>query len=149
MQKNVTGQYVSLLATDSIGNPTTGVGPSLLFYVSKDNGAPAVLTTNSGVPTEDSSSHAPGVYTGALTQSETNADKLNFSGVSSISGVFVVPWLDVATDPPNFNAAVISSAGTVNANMVQSDSATFHNQDGTLAGADSTALTVTFPANDI
>ncbi len=146
MYKNTTGQYVSLLCTDTIGNPTTGVAGSVTFAVTKDNGSPAYLTTNSGIPTEDSSTKAAGVYTCPLTQAETNADKLNFTGASTNAGIVVVPWLNVPTLPGGFGDVTITS-GIIPANVKQTDGVTYKNYDGTLSAATINS-SVSFPLTD-
>ncbi len=91
MFKNVASQSVDLFAYDySTGAPKTGDAANMVWYVSKDHGTLTAITSNSGVPSEISSSHGPGWYRIALSQAETNADDLLFTGVSVTGNVAVV-----------------------------------------------------------
>lgn len=90
MFKNVASQKITLVAFDSAtGKKKTGDASNQTFYVSKDDGAVTVLGTPT--PTEMDATNAPGCYSGTLTQAETNADKLVFTGKSSTSGIEIVP----------------------------------------------------------
>jgi hypothetical protein len=116
MFKNTASQKVTLLAIDTAANtPKTGDSANLTAYVSKDDGAVSALTDTSAA--ELDATNAPGLYTFDVSQSETNADKLVFSGKSSTSGVRLVP-VTIYTRPPNFSGLSISG-GVVNANAVQ------------------------------
>jgi hypothetical protein len=111
MFKNVASQKVTLFVFDlSNGQPKTGDAANLTFYVSKDDGAATALGDTSAA--ELDSTNAKGLYTCDLTQAETNADKLVFSGKSSTASVYVVP-VTVYTRPPNFTATAITVAGGV------------------------------------
>ena len=97
MFKNVASQKVTLLAIDTATNlPKTGDAANLTFYVRKDDGAVDALTDTSA--SEDSATNSPGTYTCDLTQGETDANKLVFSGKSSTADVRVVP-MTVYTRP--------------------------------------------------
>ncbi len=146
MQKNVAGQYIILFAFDSATSQAkTGDAANMLFYVTKDNGTTTLIASNSGVPTEQSSTHAKGWYIIALAQAETNADLLTFTGVSVTSGIQVV-GCSLATDPPSFNALAISG-GIVSADVKKTDGVTYHAYDGTLAAV-TAATDITFPTTD-
>lgn len=119
MFKNVASQTATLYAIDSAtGLPKTGDAANMLFYASKDDGTVTVIAANSGVPTEVDSTNGKGLYKIALSQAETNADKLLFSGKSSTSGIVVVPAL-VYTVPNRFGSLVIDAAGLADANAVK------------------------------
>lgn len=114
MFKNV-AQKVTLLAIDTATNaPKTGDAANLTAYVSKDDGAVTVLTDTSA--TEKDSTNAAGLYDFDLSQDETNADKLVFSGKSTTANVKIVP-LTVYTLPAtlsrveNIPSAAAGSAG--------------------------------------
>lgn len=113
MNKNTAGQAVTLYAVDvSTGLPKTGDENSMVFYVSQDDGTVTAITANSGVPTECDAAFAPGDYRIALSQAETDADKLRFSGVSNTANVAIMPQT-IYTVPPNFSALSIDSNGRV------------------------------------
>ncbi len=146
MQKNVAGQYINLFVFDSTTSKAkTGDAANLVFYVALDNGSPAAITSNSGVPTEISSTHAKGWYIIALSQAETNADMLTFTGVSSTTNIEVV-GNRLFTEPPNFNSLTISS-GIVSADIKKTDGIVFHAYDGTFAAV-TAGTDVTFPTTD-
>lgn len=114
MNKNVASQKVTFLVIDTSTNtPKTGDSANLTAYVSKDDGAVTVLTDTSA--TELDATNAPGLYSFDLTQGETNADKLLFSGKSSTSGIKVVPLL-VYTRPASFSSITIAN-GCVDADL--------------------------------
>jgi hypothetical protein len=111
MFKNVASQKIALLALDrATGGPKTGDAANLTAYVSKDHGSATVLGDTSA--TEVSSTNAPGWYLFDLTQAETAADSLLFTGKSTTSGIDVV-GAAVYTRPPNFPALGIDSTGSV------------------------------------
>lgn len=84
----------------------------MVFYVSKDDGAVTAIASASGVPTECDATNAKGDYKIALSATETNADKLRFSGKSGTSNVVVVAQT-IYTVPANFTAFSIDSSGLV------------------------------------
>lgn len=109
MFKNVASQKIALLAIDSAtGRPKTGDAANITAYVSKDYGTVTALGDTSA--TQMDATNAPGWYLFDLTQAETNADQLLFSGKSSTSGVDVVGTL-IATLPANFTALSIDTNG--------------------------------------
>lgn len=132
MFKNTASQSVTLFAVDaSTGLPKTGDSANMVFYVSKDDGSVTAISASSGVPTESDSTNAKGDYKIALSQTETNADKLRFSGKSSTSNIVVVPQT-IYTVPAGFTGLTIST-GAVTVGT---------NNDKT-----GYSLTQTFPAN--
>lgn len=117
MFKNTASQKVTLFAFDSAtGEAKTGDAANLTFYVSKDDGAVTALGDTSAV--EDDSTNAKGNYTCDVTQAETNADKLKFTGKSSTAGIVVVP-LTIYTAPNRFSTLVIDANGLADANAVK------------------------------
>jgi hypothetical protein len=84
----------------------------MVFYVSKDDGTVTAITASSGVPTESDATNAKGDYKIALSQSETNADKLRFSGKSVTANVVVVPQT-IYTVPPLFTSLSVDANGRV------------------------------------
>jgi len=110
MFKNVASQKITFLVIDTAANvPKTGDSANLTAYVSKDDGAVTVLGDTSA--TELDATNAPGLYSFDLTQAETNADKLLFSGKSSTSGIRVVPLL-LYTAPSGFGDLTIANNAT-------------------------------------
>jgi len=102
MFKNIASQTLTLYAFDaSTGLPKTGDAANMVFYVSKDDGTVTAIASNSGVPTEVDSTNGKGLYKIALSQAETNADKLLFSGKSSTSNIVVLPSV-IYTLPPEW-----------------------------------------------
>jgi hypothetical protein len=90
MKKNQPGQSITLLAIDTLtGTPKTGDAANLTAYVSKDDGAVAALGDTSAL--ELNATNAKGLYSWSLTQAETNAEKLVFSGKSTTLGIELVP----------------------------------------------------------
>lgn len=111
VQRNVAGQKVTLLAINTSTNqPITGDAANLTAYVSKDDGAVTVLGDTSAA--ELDATNAPGLYSFDLTQGETDANKLVFSGKSSTANVRLVPQI-LQTVPANFALASIDSAGAI------------------------------------
>ncbi len=104
MFKNTASQSLTLYAVDaSTGLPKTGDGANMVFYVSKDDGSVTAIASASGVPTEIDATNAKGLYKIALSQSETNADKLLFSGKSSTSNIVVVPSVIYTVDKTGYS----------------------------------------------
>src|SRR5690349_20120814 len=90
MFKDVASQKITFLLIDTANNvPKTGDSANLTAYVSKDDGAVTVLGDTTA--TELDATNAPGLYSFDLTQAETNADKLVFSGKSFTANMRVVP----------------------------------------------------------
>ena len=109
--KNTASQKVRVQAIDrSTGGPKTGDAANITVYVNKDWAGANSLTDTSA--TEISSSNDPGSYLFDLTQAETNATVLGFSGKSSTSNVDIVPFT-VKTSPPNLELFSIDSSGYV------------------------------------
>lgn len=115
MEKNVSGQKIALFVYDSAtGAPKTGDASNITVYVNKDWGGVTALGDTSA--TELSATNDPGSYSFDLTQAETNASTLRFSGKSSTAGVAVVP-LTVYTAPPSFSSFItpLDASGTLSA----------------------------------
>lgn len=111
MFKNVASQKIAVFAfTPADGLPKTGDAANLTAYVSKDAGTVTVLGDTTA--TEMDATNAPGWYLFDLTQAETNADMLLFTGKSSTAGVKVVGQLIYST-PPNFSTLVINASGAI------------------------------------
>lgn len=111
MLKNTASQKIALFAFDtSTGAPKTGDAAQITAYVNKDYAGATALGDTSA--TEISSTNAPGWYLFDLTQAETNADALLFSGKSTTGSVSVVGQL-VFTRPANFTSMAIDSSGNV------------------------------------
>ncbi len=90
MQKNQAGQSITMLAIDTAtGKPKTGDAANLTAYIAKDDGAVTALGDASAAETD--ATNAKGLYTWTLTQAETNADKLVFSGKSTTTNVELIP----------------------------------------------------------
>jgi hypothetical protein len=100
MFKNTAGQSVTLIAVNvNTGLEATADAANMTLYVQKDDGAIAAIASNAGVPTEISAAFAKGLYRIALSQAETNGDKLLFSGKSTTAGVIVVPTVIYTSVP--------------------------------------------------
>lgn len=119
MFKNVASQKLTVLVIDTAANtPKTGDAANLTCYVSKDDGAVTVLGDTTA--TELDATNAPGLYSFDLTQAETNADKLLFSGKSSTSGIRVIPLL-LYTAPASFTSFTTPPTAAQNASAVWQD----------------------------
>ena len=111
MFKNTSGQTLTLSAFDSAtGTQKTGDAANILMYVDIDDAGPNTITSNSGVPTEIDSTKSKGDYKIVLSQSETNGNKLHFTGKSTTSGIVVVSKT-IYTVPANFTALNVSTDG--------------------------------------
>lgn len=96
--KNVASQKIALRAWDTATSlPKTGDAANITAYVNKDWAGVNVLGDTSA--TELSSTNAPGWYVFDLTQAETNADTLHFTGKSSTSGIVIVDQGPIQTFP--------------------------------------------------
>ena len=85
MKKNIAGQKVRIFAFNRTTNvPVTGDASNITCKVSKDNGAATALGDVNPTETED------GYYLFDLTQSETNAETLDFYPESSTPNVQVI-----------------------------------------------------------
>lgn len=111
MFKNVASQKIQVFVFDTSTNaPKTGDAANLTLYVSKDHGAVTVLGDTSA--TEMDATNAKGIYVFDLTQAETNADELTFTGKSTTANVTITPRF-ISTTPANFTAQSIDSNGRV------------------------------------
>lgn len=117
MFKNVAGQKIQMFAFDySTGAPKTGDAANITPYIAKDGGAVTALTDTSA--TELSSTNAAGWYEFDVSQTESNADMVLFTGKSSTANVAVV-GMRMLTRPNRFTTLVIDAAGLADANMVK------------------------------
>ena len=117
MLKNVASQTVEFFVFDySTGAAKTGDAANITMYVSKDDGTLTALTDTSAA--EISSTNAPGWYRCDVSQTESNANKLLFTGKSSTSNVAVVGRV-IYTRPQYAADMVISSGGVVSGNVTQ------------------------------
>lgn len=117
MFKNVASQKIEVFAFDyTTGAPKTGDGANITVYVSKDGGAVTALTDTTA--TEISSTNAPGWYQFDVSQAESNADMLLFTGKSSTANVSIVGGR-ILTRPNRFTTMVVDAAGLVDANAVK------------------------------
>lgn len=111
MFKNVASQKIAVFAFDSTtGAPKTGDAANITAYVSKDYGAVTVLGDTSA--TEMDATNAKGMYLFDLTQAETNADCLIFTGKSSTANIFITPQT-IYTDPANYTTLSVDGSGRV------------------------------------
>ncbi len=117
MFKNVASQKIELFAFDySTGAPKTGDAANITPYITKDGGSVTALTDTSA--TEMSSTNAPGWYSFDVSQSESNADMILFTGKSSTSNIAIV-GTRILTRPNRFTTLVIDAAGLADANAVK------------------------------
>lgn len=109
MFKNVASQKLTVFAFDATTNlPKDGDAANLTAYVNKDDGGATVLGDTSAA--EIDATNAKGYYTFDLTQAETNADKLHFTGKSSTANIVVigVPAV-VYTLPANLTSTTLGN----------------------------------------
>ncbi len=126
MFKNVASQKVRVFAYDSsTGAPKTGDAANITAYVSKDHGAVTVLGDTSA--TEADATNAPGSYLFDLTQAETDANVLHFSGKSSTSNIKIAPIDNMHTVP----AQTVAGFVDVNIQYVNDVLVTGDGQPGT------------------
>lgn len=134
IEKNTASQKITLYAYDSSTNaPKTGDAANITAYVSKDNGAPAVLTDTSA--TEVSSTNAPGEYTFDLTQGETNGNDLLFTGKSTTSNVVIQRQLMTTTDVEAQVTSAFTQLGTPEFATL-AESVWGYNLDGVFGGGE-------------
>ncbi len=111
MLKNTSSQKIAVYAYDiTTGGAKTGDAANITVYVNKDWGGVNALTDTSA--TELSSTNAPGWYTFDVSQSETNADVLHFTG-KSVTGSIQVAGQLIATDPPLYTTLSVDASGRV------------------------------------
>lgn len=108
MFKNVASQKITVFAFDaSTGLPKTGDAANITVYVSQDTGSVTALTDTSA--SEADATNAKGDYNFDLSQAETNADKLRFTGKSSTSNIVIVPQT-IYTVPPSYAVGLADGA---------------------------------------
>lgn len=111
MFKNVASQKLNVFAFDSsTGAPKTGDAANITALLSKDDGTLTPVADTSA--TEIDATNAKGWYSFDVSQAETNADKLFFSGKSTTANVVVVGCL-IYTRPVNAGVLAIDSQGRV------------------------------------
>ncbi len=104
MFKNVGSQKIRVFAFDvTTGLPKTGDAANITAYVNKDWGGATVLGDTSA--TEIDATNAKGCYLFDLTQAESNADALDFTGKSTTANISIVPQL-IYTLPASFTSFV-------------------------------------------
>lgn len=125
--KNVAGQKFILYAyTPADGLPATGAAAGITPYVGKDWGAATALGT--ATATEIDATNAPGYYTVAPTQGETNADALHVTAKHSTSTIkvlgapaviFPLPTTGVLSPATLGRTAVVDANGLIDSNLVK------------------------------
>jgi len=116
MFKNVANQKIAVFAFDSSTSlPKPGDAANITVYVDKDWAGCNVLGDTSA--TEIESTNAKGWYLFDVTQAETNANALLFTGKSTTSNIVVVGQL-IYTVPANFTTQLIDSSGRVDVGAV-------------------------------
>lgn len=148
MFKNVAGQKIALFAFEfgtgnTAGQPVNGDAANLLAFVNKDWGGTTQLGDTSATAI---GGDASGWYLWDLTQAETNADALHFTGRSTTPNVTVVGQL-VYTVPPNFTTFNINASGWADSNIQGSNGVSVRNYDGTIQQTQS-GNTVRLPSTD-
>ncbi len=117
MFKNTASQKISVFAFDTTtGLPKTGDAANIAVYINKDWAGVNQLTDTSA--SEIDNTNAKGWYLFDVSQTETNADALHFTGKSTTANISVVGQL-IFTRPANFTKLVIDSAGLADANAVK------------------------------
>lgn len=137
--KNVANQKIALFAFDySTGAPKAGDAANITAYVSKDYGSVTAIGDTSAA--EMDATNAKGWYLFDLTQAETNADTLLFTGKSSTANVAIVGRA-IATRPNNFTSLQIDNQGhptslNVRANTAQAGAASTITLDASASATD-------------
>lgn len=111
--KNTASQTIQLFVFDTttaLGR--TGDAANITFYVSKDGGA--TTACNDATPTEKDATNARGVYQIDLTQAETDANYLVFTGKSATANT-AVRVEQVSTRPDL--STVVASLATIDARL--------------------------------
>jgi hypothetical protein len=141
MRKNQSGQAITMLAIDTAtGKPKTGDAANLTAYVSKDDGAVTVLGDVSAA--EIDATNAKGLYTWTLTQAETNADKLVFSGKSVTGNVEIMPVTAYTTSEINAAAFAVAVRSELAVELARIDVA-ISTRTGGGSGGTAYSITVT------
>lgn len=141
MFKNVASQKIALFVYDAAtGAPKTGDSANITPYVSKDYGTVTVLGTTTA--TEMDATNAKGWYSFVLTQGETSADALLFSGKSTTSGIYVVGQL-IYTDPANYSTLSVDANGRVDVIKIAGTTQTARDIGASVITASGTVTTVT------
>ena len=139
MQKNQAGQSITMLAIDTAtGKPKTGDAANLTAYVSKDDGAVTALGDASAA--ELNATNAKGLYTWTLTQAETNADKLVFSGKSTTTNVELIPVTVYTTTDVDTGAIALAVRSELAVELARIDVAVSTRTGG---GSGGTAYSIT------
>jgi hypothetical protein len=116
MFRNVATKIALFAFDTTTGAAKTGDSANLTAYVSKDYGAVTVLTDTTA--TEMDATNAKGWYLFDVTQTESNADVLLFTGKSSTANISLVGQY-IHTTPNRFTTLVIDAAGLADANAVK------------------------------
>jgi len=99
----------------STGLLKSGDAANITVYVSKDGGTVTALTDTSA--TEMDATNAKGNYKFDVSQAETDAVVLDFTGKSSTANVVIVP-VKIKTEPNYFSSMSIDSSGRVDVGKV-------------------------------
>ena len=149
MFKDTDGQKLTVYAWDSAtGLPKTGDAANLVAYQQLDDGNLTALGDTSAA--EVDATNAKGYYVFSLSQAETNANKITFTGKSTTSGIVVlaVPAV-VYPVPANWTIPVVTALGA--AYNAAKTAATQTSVDALLAQLQAAAgngvLTVTSPVS--
>lgn len=147
MFKNTSGQKIAVFAFDTTtGAPKTGDAGNITVYVNKDWAGVNALTDTSA--TEIDSTNAKGWYLFDVSQTESNADALLFTGKSSTANISIVGQL-IYTAPANYSSLSVDSNGRVDVIKVAGTSQTARDLGASVLVGDKTgfSLTQTFPTN--
>lgn len=119
MFKNIASQYIFIVARDVVSDaPKTGDAGNITVNITGDNGA---LGASSNSVSELDATNAPGIYKLALTQGETDADSIVFTGLSTTAGVEIKPLIiqtQTVMRGTNNSNTVKPLAETLNANQL-------------------------------
>jgi hypothetical protein len=141
MYRNTASQKIALFVFDtSTGLAKTGDGANLTFYVNKDWAGSNPLGDTSA--TEIDNTKAPGWYLFDLTQAETDADALLFTGKSTTSLITVVGQLVFTAG----NIVQINSDPTAASNMAKATRAICRGTVGSSASTTSIPTSAFTPA---
>jgi hypothetical protein len=118
MFKNVASQYGGFHAFNSTSHADISAdGANCGIKLSKDFAAPVAASSTAAITAVTSVGFSGGLYKFELSQAETNCNCLIISVTSATANVVIKPQI-IYTNPANFTATTISSAGLVSATAV-------------------------------
>jgi hypothetical protein len=139
MFKNGSGQKFAYFVFDTTtGAPKTGDAANISGYVNKDWAGAVQLTDTSA--TEIDATNAKGWYLFDVSQTETNADALLFTGKSTTANISVVGQL-IYTQPANFTTLSIDGSGRVDVAKIAGTAQTARDIGASVIAASVTGLT--------